>query len=189
MARRMSSYPENSDWKTVEGYVCRTCNRYWGEDKNLANYCCSDHSICKCGNKTKDKSWAICEECLRKRDEQRWEKAEEVDWNGETPLCLFNGDKYFFCIDSILCYLEDNEIEISDLRLELCEAEPMPVFSMYEFLEDYLPEDMPEPDGSYEIEQIVNKFLDGNWQPCYMGCGKKISEKSKLKYLSSNDYR
>ena len=74
------------------------------------------------------------------------------EWDGE-PLVDFDGDRYFFDAGSLRDYLVDEDIDLANLRLCICEPnmpreiDPSDVFS----------EELPE-DGEISDDQLVAAF-------------------------------
>ncbi|SEK41625.1 hypothetical protein SAMN05216604_1031, partial [Pseudomonas agarici] len=74
------------------------------------------------------------------------------EWGGE-PLVIFDGDEYFFDEDSLRDYLIDNDIDLADLQLCICEPnmpcqiDPCDVFC----------DDLPE-DGEIRDDQLIAAF-------------------------------
>jgi hypothetical protein len=49
-------YESGADYhKNIEGWVCKTCRRYWGENEHMARYCCANDFPCKCGKRSRGK--------------------------------------------------------------------------------------------------------------------------------------
>jgi hypothetical protein len=104
--------------RTVTGWVDRH-GRFWGKDENMARYAGSTHRLCDCGEVMR-KGWTKCDECRAKGRDERYNQLPFKEWDGKTPLALWDDDTFFFDVDDIECYLEDNEVEASDLRLVIC---------------------------------------------------------------------
>jgi hypothetical protein len=133
---------------------------------------------------------AVCEECWKKKQNKKeneaWEKAEEVDWDGETPLVLFWNDRYFFSLDDVWDYVDQLEepYTIEDLRFELCEPYLPRSFDIIRYMDEYISEDddIPQKDVD-EIEEIVNDWISGHLTSRWIGSGKKVSMKSLKEWL------
>ena len=90
-----------------------------GERKaRLAN--CT-HKKCECGNIFLKTSY--CTKCSERRSKESFLKLEAVEWDGESMMCLRYDDRFFYDMEDVLEYCEDEDIEISDLELMLCEKE------------------------------------------------------------------
>ena len=156
--------------KDFNGWCCKSCDRYYGEEEHIARYCCAKDLPCNtpgCKGRA-EKPYVCCKECLKKYDRERWLALPEIPWDGETPLCIHDDDTYFYSPEEIDDYLEDHDLKAEDIRLVICEHVDKPEFDMSALLEDYLCEDQ-EVDNVAEIEKIVNKWIEDNvpevWYP------------------------
>jgi len=110
-------YEESAEFKeNITGWVCKKCKRFWGNDsysEHGARRCCATDIKCeKCDNRVTEKHRILCDSCVKKYDEKRYEerlsRAETVKWNGE-PFVV--NDELYLKIND---YLEDcngNKIE------------------------------------------------------------------------------
>jgi hypothetical protein len=88
---------------------------------------------------------------------------EAKKWDGETPLCLFDSDTFFWNADDIEYYCEDHDIKADDLKLVICE----PVYAREVDPEEFYFDDLPE-DNKDEVpkelaaafEELNKKILD-----------------------------
>ncbi|MNF48758.1 hypothetical protein D3C76_703210 [compost metagenome] len=138
--------------QTVTGWVGAD-GRFWGNDEHMARYCGATHRRCE---KNPDhpiyevRSW--CEQCHSDSRAKAFAAMPTKDWEGE-PLVDFDGDNYFFDSDSLRDYILDGDVNLSDLRLCICEPnmpreiDPSDVFC----------DDLPE-DGEIRDEQLVAAF-------------------------------
>ena len=153
---------------TVTGWACKHCKRWWGKDERMARYCCSASFPCECGGRH-SKSWTHCEECRHKKDHERWYAKEEVIWDGQYPIGIWNDDKFFWDEDDLLDYLvemqdedvgNDNEScldQLDNLWLTSCHPNNGRDFEMTEYLCDELGEDGSIDDE--EINKTVNDWI------------------------------
>lgn len=162
MTQKTLPYEEGAEHRTgLSGWVCKTCRRFFGEEEHLARYCCAKDRPCQtegCKNRTPSAGYIICDSCQETNRLKRWLALPEVAWDGETPLCLDDDDRYFFDADQLADYLADEEVKLEDLRLVICEKERPPRFDMTDFLCDHIPEDM-DIDNPEEIEQAVEDWI------------------------------
>ena len=169
--------------KNIEGWVCTICHRFWNKDKRMAQYCCAEHNMCNCGELT-SKGWMICDKCRIDKDRERFEKAERAEWDGEIPLVEWENDKYFFDIEDIIHYLEENDIKIEDVELEICEKQTLPIFDINEFLYDHLPEDNSVDDYK-RIDEDINSIIKDSVSDVWIGSGKVPTIESLKHYLDT----
>src|SRR3990167_1706427 len=144
-------YEDNAEQRTVTGWCCKTCNRWWDKDEHMARYCCSTERQCECGNGIARRGWIKCDACNNADRLARWLAKPEIEWDGEFPLGLWDDDQYFWNADELLEYvfeqIEDNdEVATLDsrwesLQLTTCYETKAPHFEMNEFLCDVLGED------------------------------------------------
>jgi hypothetical protein len=48
---------------------------------------------------------------------------EEVEWDGESAMCIRNSDNFFFSMEDVYDFYEDEDIEVENIELMLCEKE------------------------------------------------------------------
>lgn len=114
----------------------------------------STHIKCECGNTYEKKSY--CSPCADKRSRENYFKKPFMEWDGEVPVCY--DDTFFFDIDSIEEYLEENELEPEDLRLVICKPN-----HFWEISEDYWSDIFPEnwdsiADGNKKFSEKLEEF-------------------------------
>lgn len=125
---------------------------------------CNDRPCSTCGARMLDRGW--CEPCRQKRIADKWDEMQldAIDWDGKTPLNVYDTDKYLWNADDVSDYIEEHG---EDARLVLCEPDNGRHFEMSEYLCDSLPEDGDIDDQ--EINDIVNKWIAGHapysWWP------------------------
>ncbi len=61
------------------------------------------HVLCKCGQ-PKEKYRIHCDSCEPKIQDDEYAKMPFKEWDGETPLCIFKSDQYFFDEETIREY-------------------------------------------------------------------------------------
>ena len=130
---------------TVTGWKSRH-GRFYGEDERSARYDGATHARCDCGNIT-EKHYTACKDCRHKADVERFNARPFQEWDGEQPVCTWDGDRYFFTIEDLLDYMVDEELKTIDLLL--CDPEPVPEVNLEQWnqsipeetrLEEYYPE-------------------------------------------------
>lgn len=147
---------EAAQQKTVTGWVSST-GQYWGDNEHMARWSGCTHLKCECGNEH-SRSWTICETCREINRCEKFEALEKRVWDGEIPLCLDDGDEYFFDEESLIDYAEENEISISDLQLRICEPIAMQTIDESSLLDD-LHEDAELPDKIASMVDALNKEI------------------------------
>jgi len=135
--------PEKMDVYKVEGIPTRYFLSENSVRKNLAT-----HKTCEeCGDTIKVRSF--CRKCSEKKQNENYSKSKFLEWDGKTPLVIYNSDDYFFDEDSLIDYIEENETE--DLRLMICTSNYCPNID-----EDYFSDEMPE---NYDTLSDFDKVL------------------------------
>lgn len=148
----LDSSDEAAKLVTVTGWVSRH-GHFFGADERLARYDGSTHSACECGQ-VKTKSYIRCTACQEKFDRERWEAMEAKEWDGSEPVCLQDGDRYFWSLDDFLEWCEREEMDPQAQQL---------VFAVETYLhqvdEDYWQNDLPE-DGDLppKVEEALKVF-------------------------------
>lgn len=139
--------------------------KYWGD--RITKDQIATHADCgHCGNEfKKDYTYQrLCFNCTSIKNSAKYAAMEFKEWDGEVPLYLFDGDKYFFSEDDIQTYVaedlndgvgEDSESyeDASSLRLVICEPN-----YMKEFSGDIWEDDMPE-DGDGELPKEIEAAI------------------------------
>lgn len=163
-------YEEAAEQRTVTAWVCKTCNRF-APDERIARYCCATTINCDtCGQPKPKNSW--CKPCHRKSRDEKYEKMPQVEWDGETPLCMYDNDEFFFDADSIAEYIaEDPERTLEGLQLVLCEQCKPRSFEANDYWSDDLGED-GEIDGARQLDNYVNNWIKDHfpkmWYPKFV---------------------
>jgi hypothetical protein len=154
--------------KTVTGWVSRN-GLFFGSDERTARYNGSTHSKCECG-KLKPRRYSRCEYCRIKHSNEMYGRYAFEEWDMKSPVCLYDGDEYFWDVDDIENYLEENGMSPSDLKLVICS--PNYATEIDESLwEDDLPEnsegELPK-DLSIKISELnefIRKMEPLSWGP------------------------
>jgi hypothetical protein len=90
----------------------------------------------------------MCQVCRTEAETKRYNALKRKQWDGETPLCIYNDDHYFWNEDDLIYYCEEHDCSLSDLQLVFCE----PAFAKEINPEDIYGGDLPE-EG--EVPQIL----------------------------------
>ncbi len=159
--------PENAEVKEIDVKMWSNgISTFAYQDKRSAVYSCAIGTVCECGKQFEGNHYIYCPECRGKRTDEKYNKLDLVEWDGETPLCLFDGDEFFYSPDDVESYIDSNNIEC-ELQLVLCREVYPQDFCLNDFVEDHLPEDFGIDDlenekqkySAGEIEKIVNDYL------------------------------
>lgn len=158
---------EAAELKTVTGWVSAS-GRFWGDDEYMARFDGATHRQCKENPEHPIHSVrGYCSVCHEEERSQVFAKKPFKVWNGE-PLVPFDDDRYFFDEDSLLDYLLDEEIDVADLRLCICEPNmPHEIDPADHFCDD-LPEDGEIRDGdllaAFELlNEMIRKSEPLSW--------------------------
>lgn len=173
-------YEDNAEQATVTGWCCKTCRRFWSKDEHMARYCCATETACACGNRIDSRSWTACDSCRAKKRAKDWTALPRVDWDGTTPVCEYDGDRYYFDADAIAQAIGEHldlGWPLDTFRVVLCEPNNGSHFEMADFLADDLPEDYDAPD-SEEIDKAVNAWIAAHAPFSWTPTNKAISVES-----------
>jgi|GEM_PF-4850365 len=134
------------DKADIVAYFCSEC-RIVKQTEEQADTCCVPPKpvLCDCGNEVEIHR-SICSSCSDKNQIEKFNALPVVEWNGMTPLVLHNSDTYFFDLESIEEYADENNIKTSDLNLVLCEPN---YASQVE--SDYWEDDLPQDQDFNEV--------------------------------------
>ena len=161
--------PSIVEYKTnIKGWVGKD-GRFYGEDKGLAIYANSTHKKCDEGH-IYSRGWISCPECEAAKRPTKYMQMPFKEWDGETPLCLYMSDQYFFSSDDIEDYLDCEDLESSDLELVICEPNYLWEVST-DYWEDVFPEDMDLKDVASkelveklkELNELIQKETPVSW--------------------------
>lgn len=145
---------------TVSGWVSRD-GRFYGDDERTARWAGATHVACpECGQPT-DKSYTHCEACRNRRSHERFEALPLAEWDGVTPLALWDTDQYFFLPDEVYDYAEEHGVKASELELVLCK----PIFAHQldiGYWCDEFPEDGDAPTWLEDAIEQFNAILDAH---------------------------
>jgi len=135
---------------------------YYGkgeEGEARARYANSTHKKCNCGNVYPKNGY--CSDCYEKKSRENFLKLEEVEWDGESVICEWNGDLFFYDIADVYEYCDDNDIKIEDFNIVLCEKR----VDISDVNIDELNEEYCDQDGngvSYYHPEIAKKIEELN---------------------------
>lgn len=134
---------------------------FWGKDEHMARWDGCTHMLCKeCGENIHSKSWTCCKVCRSKHADEKYNKYEKQKWDGESPICIFEGDTYFFDgIEELDVYCDDLGIKKEDLQLLHCVPVELPTYDVMDMLEGCLCDEHTINDIPSDIVDAVD-FLN-----------------------------
>lgn len=164
--------PEAASVQTVTGWVSRL-GHFFGpgeQGERTARYDGSTHKKCACGAITTKGGWIKCEACRAKEASEKFKTLKREKWDGKTPLALYDGDAYFFSIDDIDQYCEDNDAKPESLRLVLCYPVKPSEVNANDMFCDQLPEDGEVEDADIlaavdALNAAIRKAGPFSWYP------------------------
>jgi RNA polymerase subunit RPABC4/transcription elongation factor Spt4 len=184
--RRDSQFPyeDAAEEATVTGWVCKTCRRFWGTDERMARWCCANSIACKKCDGRIDDSYTVCRSCRDAEKHARWGKYQAVDWDGVTPLCVYDSDKFLFSADDLASWLDDRgEIPLDDVRLVLCQRVEYREFEVSDFISDSLPDNYDYELDDQKINDAVNDWIRDNAPASWTPSNVRVSPESLRKHL------
>ena len=167
--------PEAAKLVTLTLWESRQGKLFNKEHEDSARYDGSTHSKCECGGIAK-RPYFACEPCRSKFEAERFAKLEKKKWDGESPICLYRGDNFFYSYDELvdycadICHEQDKIIKPEDLMLVHCKP-CKPRVLEGDFFEALWPEDdnwdLPKAiyDAMDEFNQTVKDQMPPTWEP------------------------
>lgn len=153
---------EAAEYRTnIEGWVSAN-GRFWGKDERAARYDGCTHRKCEkegCENYT-DKNRLYCQTHAFEKSKEVYLSKPYKEWDKEIPLVIYNDDRYFFSVEDLEEYLEENDSQ--DIRLMVCQPNYLTHLDTEQWRED-LPEDWDLRDVDEKLENMVkeiNKYID-----------------------------
>ena len=149
---------EKDGWATPDGH--------WYENEDIARYHGCTHKRCECGG-IMSKGYTKCEKCREKIESEAYLKLEFKEWDGKTPLAIYQSDEYFFDEDQLFDYCEENEITSSELQLVICRPNYLRQLD-YDLWCDDLGEEQELPEELASMITQINEYCEThsiNWIP------------------------
>jgi hypothetical protein len=113
---------EAASYRTdIKGWVSRD-GQYYGNDsgaERTARWAGCTHQRCECGN-VFERGRVRCNSCQAKLDTEKYYALPMVEWDGITPVCVFDDDRFFFDEDGLLDFMMECR---DDARAQGCEPE------------------------------------------------------------------
>ena len=150
----MMDSPEAAQIKTVTGWVSRE-GRFFGDDERAARFNGGTHHLCECGE-IMERHYTKCQICRNKKMVEKYESFPFEEWDQKVPVAIWGTDDYFWNVDDVEYYLEDNGLQPEDLQLVICYPNHPDELNAEQWYE-YLPEDS---DGQLpkEMEKKIAEF-------------------------------
>ncbi len=159
----MFDSPEAATFRTdIKGWVSRD-GQFYGDDPGSergARWSGCTHQTCECGT-VHEKSSTACPVCISKARDEKYYALPMVDWDETTPICVFDDDRYFFNVDSVLDWMTelkseaDKEGAMAEVQLVLCTP-----LHLHQLEEDVWADELPE-DGELP-EEVAQKLAELN---------------------------
>lgn len=155
----MFDSPEAATYRTdIKGWVSRD-GRYYGDDERGARWGGCTHTTCQCGAVLDKHSFTKCHSCRAKEETEKYYTLPMVEWDGETPLCTWGDDKFFFSDSEVYDWMADQKAdnggERPEVQLILCEPSKLRLLD-----EEYWCDDIHE-DGELPSE-VLEKMAELN---------------------------
>jgi len=154
--------PEAAQLKTLKLWVSRNGLAY--SDERTARYDGCTHKKCECGE-LMEKRWLSCGKCRDKADRERYLKMPTKEYDGKTPLVLYNTDTYFFDAGDLFFYCEEHNVKETDLPLVMCDPVYAHTIDPNEYYVDELPEDGEVPHPIQAAFDEMNKKISEHKEP------------------------
>jgi hypothetical protein len=163
----LNTSPETATFTNVTGWVDRH-GRFWGNDERAARWSGCTHIVCpECGRPT-ERSWTICHDCSVKKDNERFAKQEQKEWDHETPLYSRVTEGFFWNEGELDDYCYDEQTTPDKLELIIC----VPIYAHQiesDWWYDELPDEEEIPDGLATAIAIFNESIKDlpplSWSP------------------------
>lgn len=163
----LPSHPLAATPETVDVWKSRHGNYYFREE--AARYDGATHSkICpECNTVLCRKGYSLCLSCREQLQQKRYLKLPFEEWEGDTPLALYESDTFFTSDADVESYCEEYEVNAADLQLVICERAYLSEVN-YDIWSDELPEDTELPPSILDAVEHLNKMLRSSpvgWLP------------------------
>lgn len=153
----MYDSPEAASQKTLTGWVSGGGggypSRFYGTDEHSARWAGCTHMKCECGNPM-EKSYTKCDACRRKSARERYLSLPFKEYDGKEYVVEWDGDKYFWSLEDLTDYMEENEIKGIDLLF--CD----PIYFSHIDSEDIASEAHEDWEPTPELEAKVKELND-----------------------------
>jgi hypothetical protein len=164
----LASDDDAASIQTVTGWVSRL-GHFFGNDERTARYDGSTHRKCDgCGAIIERNCY--CRDCYVKKEAEKFNNMDHKEWNGTDALYSQAHDRYFFDLDELDQYCEDEETTPESLMLIICTPTYANAVSPADIYEGDLPEDGEVPSEVQAAFDELNERLTENktilsWYP------------------------
>jgi len=132
-------------------------SRFWDKDERMARWDGCTHKKCECGE-VHSKRWTCCKKCRDKKKRERFNKLPVIEWDGITPICSYDDDRFFFYESDLIEYCQEHNCKPDDLMLVICE----PIYPSQidtDYWCDELGEDEEMPSDILEALDSLNEII------------------------------
>lgn len=180
--------PEAAQYVTnIEGWISRERHFYgkgeFGERSARQDGC--THKKCEVCGKVFEKTWSSCPDCQRTARYERFKKLEYKEWDGVEFICVYDGDEYFWDLESLQEYMCENDLD--DIDLYIC----TPIFYNTIDSETVAGDAHEDWEPTTELENKIKEFNDyiktlnpHSWSPGKIRTSYKLPEDVKAEYNS-----
>lgn len=190
----MYDSPEAATRVDMPGWKSRLGHFYPGDNPSSehgARWSGCTHMTCECG-KVFEKGHTICSSCEAKRRTDKYYALPLVDWDGVTPLCVWDDDRYFFDEDSVLDYMADLKADDPEadheVQLVLCTPHKLHLLDADTWCDD-LAEDGELPDDVLEKLDALNEALKNAPTVCWSDGRQRIDVDALWKQLADDEQK
>jgi hypothetical protein len=156
-----------SGWVSANGHYC-------GKDEHLARWDGCTHRQCECGH-IYEKTWVCCEKCRQKKSNERYLALPHTPFEQVECCMLWDDDKFFFSHEDVEEYLEENNLQPEDIRLQVCEAKTGLSRVDEEQWREELPEDHELPPEIQEAIKALNEAISKHSPTVWWGIEKRTT--------------
>ena len=189
----MYDSPESARKVEQVGWKSRLGHFYPGDNASSehgARWSGCTHQKCKCGNVMRQGE-TRCDSCQSKIDCDRYYALPIADWDGETPTCDNDRDKYFWdkeqLLDEMYWQLEDatKRGEEPEMHVVICEPHYLHQLSYDDWVDD-LADDGELPDAVNEAIEVFNEILNNQKPSCWYPGKQRINMESLWEELKAD---
>ena len=151
----------------LSGWVSRN-GRFYGEDERMARWDGCTHVVCRDCGQPVERHWLFCSDCRNRKDKERFRAREKKPYDGK-PLFSNTHDKFFFTLEDLYDFCDDEEIVPAELELVICEPVLARRIDPNEYYSSSLPDDGEVSDELREafdkLNEVIQKEKPLSWVP------------------------